>query len=309
MSSEEARENLVTRTSKYPDASSNPYESNYNNTVDPFEDQYELQNLAGSSHDPVDDLAQFFAEIDDIKQEISIYQGTVKQIETFQESLLTVVGQHDSEDIQREIDGLVARASGRAHTLKDRLRHLESISWRDSTKTVQVETAKKLLMDVLQDYQLAESSFRAKFKQRVERQYKIVRPEASDAEIQHAVEGDGAIQVFAQAIRQTDRQGEARVVLEQAQSRHQDILKISNTLLEISQLMEELAAEVQRQSYGITAVEQGHESVVKEVEQGNVQLTQAVKHARAWRKKKWLALAIVVAIIAIIVIIVAIKYH
>lgn len=56
-------------------------------------------------------------------------------------------------------------------------------------------------MEAIQNYQTVEQQYRQKYKQRLERQYKIVKPDATPEEIRAVVEDDGGGQVFTQAVR------------------------------------------------------------------------------------------------------------
>ena len=56
-------------------------------------------------------------------------------------------------------------------------------------------------MEAIQNYQTVEQQHRQKYKQRLERQYKIVKPDATPEELRAVVEDDGGGQVFSQAVR------------------------------------------------------------------------------------------------------------
>lgn len=55
-------------------------------------------------------------------------------------------------------------------------------------------------MEAIQNYQTVEQQYRQKYKQRLERQYKIVKPDATPEEIRAVVEDDNGGQVFSQAV-------------------------------------------------------------------------------------------------------------
>jgi syntaxin 1B/2/3 len=56
-------------------------------------------------------------------------------------------------------------------------------------------------MEAIQNYQTVEQQYRQKYKQRLERQYKIVKPDATPEEVRAVVEDDNGGQVFSQAVR------------------------------------------------------------------------------------------------------------
>lgn len=97
-------------------------------------------------------------------------------------------------------------------------------------------------------------------------------------------------------------------MLGSVRARHNDIQKIERTLIELNQLFQDLAAAVEVQEPAIQSAEQQTETVKKDTEAGNVQLTKGIKSARNRRKLKWWCLGIVVLILIIIAIILAVLF-
>lgn len=62
-----------------------------------------------------------------------------------------------------------------------------------------MEAVKTRFTTLLQEHQLVEKEFRKKVKDRVERQYKIVNPNATEEEVRQVTESDNP-QVFSQAV-------------------------------------------------------------------------------------------------------------
>jgi syntaxin 1B/2/3 len=58
-------------------------------------------------------------------------------------------------------------------------------------------------MDLIQEYREVEARSREKYRERMARQYKIVKPDATPEEVREAVESDRSAQVFATAVRVT----------------------------------------------------------------------------------------------------------
>jgi syntaxin 1B/2/3 len=65
-------------------------------------------------------------------------------------------------------------------------------------------------MDLIQEYREVEKKSRDRYRARMERQYKIVKPDATEAEIKQAIETDQGTQVFANALTQSTRYADAR---------------------------------------------------------------------------------------------------
>ncbi|KFZ23931.1 hypothetical protein V502_01591 [Pseudogymnoascus sp. VKM F-4520 (FW-2644)] len=150
------------------------------------------------------------------------------------------------------------------------------------------------------------------------RQYKIVRPDATDAEpsptaersprpiapgsqqrpgtdaeVREAVEDNPNQQVFSQALLQSDRRGQSRQALSSVQNRHAAIQKIESQMIELAQLFQDMEAMVVQQGDAVTLTEQNGEQVQEDLGKGTEQIGHAIKSARARNRKKWYCLGIV----------------
>ena len=97
-------------------------------------------------------------------------------------------------------------------------------------------------------YQEVEKAYRTKYRQRTERQLRIVKPDATQAELQSALEGEASgQQIFSQALMNSNRQGEARGALREVQERHTDIQRIERTITELAALFQEMSILVEQQ--------------------------------------------------------------
>jgi hypothetical protein len=61
---------------------------------------------------------------------------------------------------------------------------------------------KSKFVEAIQNYQQVEQQYRTKYKQRMERQYKIVKPDATPEEVKAVVNDEQGGQIFSQAVSQ-----------------------------------------------------------------------------------------------------------
>jgi syntaxin 1B/2/3 len=172
--------------------------------------------------------------------------------------------------------------------------------------TPQVGRVDRKLKNAVNDYQRMEAVYRQQLQEQMKRQYRIVLPDASDAEVAAAVEDTSNQQVFSQALMQSTRRGDARQALSAVEDRHGAIQKIERQMVELAELFNQMNELVEQQEAAVVVIEQKGEEVVDNMENGNVQLTTGIKSARAARRKKWWCLLIAVIIVIIIVVIVII---
>jgi syntaxin 1B/2/3 len=86
---------------------------------------------------------------------------------------------------------------------KNAIKKLFKLAKGDRAQKTQVEAVKTRFTGLLQEHQVVEQEFRKKVKDRAERQFRIVKPDATPEEIREVTESDNP-QVFSQAVRQND---------------------------------------------------------------------------------------------------------
>ncbi|KAG9234013.1 t-SNARE [Amylocarpus encephaloides] len=169
----------------------------------------------------------------------------------------------------------------------------------------QVISVNKKLTDTMVDYRRLDYDFERKLKEQIARQYRIVRPDASEKEVREAVENDDS-QIFSQALMQSDRRGQAQSTLSAVKSRHDEIQKIAQQMAELAQLFTQMDELVVQQEAAVTDIETKGEEVVEHMDQGTGQIQVAIQSAKNARKWKWWCLGIAVLIVIIIVVVVLI---
>lgn len=254
-----------------------------------------------------DEMMAFFREIDEIKRSLVQYDDNVDRIETLHKRSLAEVGGEEQEQAERNLQGYVEETSSLSQQLRTRIKSLESRSQRDPTKKTQVDNVKKQFMNSIQRYQAKEAEYRQRYREAAERQFRIVRPDATDAEVKEAVDNADSSQVFSQALMQSNRRGQARSALTEVQNRHREIEKIEKTMTELAQLFHDMEILVAEQDAPIQHIDEQAETVQGDIEQGVSHTNRAIVSARAARKKKWWCLGIIVIILAVIAIALGVK--
>jgi len=156
----------------------------------------------------------------------------------------------------------------------------------------QIGRVDRKLKEAMHEYQKLDAEFRKKLQEQMARQYRIVRPEASEQEVREAVEDTSQQQVFSQALMQSNRRGQAQSALSAVQSRHEEIQKIERQMIELAELFQDMENLVVQQEAAVTNIEMKGEEVVENMDKGNEQITTAIKSARNARKWKWWCLGI-----------------
>ncbi len=69
-----------------------------------------------------------------------------------------------------------------------------------SHESLQTALVKSKFVEAIQSYQQVEQQYRTRYKQRMERQYKIVKPDATPEEVRAVVNDTNNDQIFSQAV-------------------------------------------------------------------------------------------------------------
>jgi syntaxin 1B/2/3 len=248
-------------------------------------------------------------ECRDIDRGIDQIEHNLEQLRMVQQRTLDDADSSSSSAANRQLDSLSSDTMAQYRALTERVRVVKSNpDSRTPKNNPQVGRVDRRLKQAIQQYQQVESQFRKRTQDQMARQYRIVRPDASEQEVRAAVEDPSGGQVFSQALLQSDRQGRARAALSAVQDRHKALVKIEQQMTELAQLFQDMDTLVIQQEAAVVQIEQKGEEVVDNLDKGNEEIGVAVNTARKTRKKKWICLGICVAIIAIIAIIIAIYF-
>jgi syntaxin 1B/2/3 len=102
-------------------------------------------------------------------------------------------------------------------------------------------------------------------------------------DIDRVLDSDEASQIFTQSLMQTNRSGQASAVLNEVQSRHDDIKKIEKTILDLHQLFMDMQMMVEQQGAVLDQIQVHAESTAHDLEQGNRDVARAIGSAKATR--------------------------
>ncbi|KAF8610198.1 t-SNARE [Ceratobasidium sp. AG-I] len=308
----------------YTNMSDNSYPSQTNDgyssrPVNPYAQQdngrYEMANVNNSTThlaaEDSSDMSGFYTEISSIQDSIRTYNDTVQRIADLHNRSLNQTDEAAAQRTASQLEQLVDDANDLSRQLQRRIKDLmsKSLPGRDGQiRAQQTNLVNAKFVEAIQSYQVVERDYRAKSKQRVERQFKIVKPDATPEEVKAAVNDDsGNNQIFSQALMSSNRHGESRAAYREVQNRHEDLKKIEKTLTELAQLFNDMSVLVAQQDETIDTIEHAAMETHKDMEAGLQHTESAVVSARGARKKRWICFAIIVVILIIVAIVVAIQ--
>jgi syntaxin 1B/2/3 len=279
------------------------------------DDQYEMSNVGGPVANAQrgeealafgGDMSQFYQEIGAIRDAIEQYKENARHAQALQPRVLNNVD--DDPAPAQELKALTAEMSELGNKIKQRIKYLRAhVGWGPdgAVRAKQTQSVKDSFKQVLESYQLAENDHRKKARAKLERQYKIVKPEATEEEVKAAVDGEGQGQIFSQALLSSNRLGESRAAYKDVQQRHEDIKNIERTLEELVDLIAEVSGLVEAQDEPFHAIHDNLEGAHKNIADGVDATTKAVASAIAYRKKRWICFFLLLVILVIVAIVLA----
>ncbi|MCJ1357024.1 MAG: Plasma membrane t-SNARE, secretory vesicle fusion [Icmadophila ericetorum] len=254
-----------------------------------------------------DDPMAILNECREVSRGIDTIGQNLQQLQYLQQRALDDPDASQGTQTNRELDSLSSDTMTLYRSFAARITKLKQTPGAgDPKNAAQVGSVDRKLKDAIQKYQTVDADFRKRLQAQMARQYRIVRPDASEAEVREACEDTSSTQVFSQALLQSDRRGQSQSALRAVQGRHEAIQKIEKQVIELAQLFEDMNALVVQQDPVVTQINEQAEVVHENVTQANTQLDKAVDKARSARRKKWICFWITVLLVLIIIAIIVI---
>ncbi|KAJ3129984.1 Plasma membrane t-SNARE, secretory vesicle fusion [Nowakowskiella sp. JEL0407] len=255
--------------------------------------------LMASQHSETDTFDGFLAEISRLNSNITRIKSNAERVVQLQTASML---QMDNRGAAQELDMLADSTRALLQQTRAGIRALNEQTKRmgnpNNRRSQEAALAKKL-SDAAKDFKDAEERVSTQHKERLSRQYKIVRPDATDYEINRAIKDGGA--VFAQQL--ISPRQEQRQALQEVQARNVEIQKIEKQVVELFELMQEMSRMIDEQQVMINVSEEYIEEADQKLKVADEEIDRAIGHATEVRKSKWKIFAIVGAVIVVLIII------
>ncbi|KAF4555838.1 Syntaxin-like protein 6 [Elsinoe fawcettii] len=257
--------------------------------------------------------SDFLSRVEAAKADIRTLTSQISSIASAHQRVLS----SPDSSASASLESLITQTQVLNTSIKDQIKFLETDNARsaqqnggvkNSMKASQVESLKGSFRRQLQDFTKEEADYEGRYREQIARQYRIVNPDASEAEVREAQNANWGDEGVFQTALKTNRTATASTVLGAVRARHADIQRIEKTMQELAQLMELLAQEVVVQEPAVMEAERHAEAVKTDVEGGNVQLGKAEESARRARKLKWWCFWIVVIIVLVLALVLGLVF-
>ncbi|KAI9492824.1 t-SNARE [Zychaea mexicana] len=240
----------------------------------------------------------FLEEVDSITAAIREVNHSIDGIGRLHDASLDNFSSRHAKQLDSGIDDI----SRQNQEIKQRIKTLAGycdLGSEARIRQTQADRVRQEFVHLIQRFQDMERGYAKKYRQRVERQIRIVKPDATEGEIDQIIDSDQQNQVFAQSLMNSNRNGQANAVLSEVQTRNDDIKKIERVLLDLHQLFEDMQTIIEQQGQTLDRIEDHTTTAADDIEKGVKHVDQAIKIAKRTRAKKWCCFFIFLVLIIV----------
>jgi syntaxin 1B/2/3 len=140
-------------------------------------------------------------------------------------------------------------------------------------------------MGILLRYRNSQIRYQDSQRDRMRRQYLIVNPDASQAEMEEALdERRNSGPIFAQKLLNGQKFAEAERALKEVEERHQQVIKLAKSIEQLQELFVDMQTMVDSQDHLVLQVSSNVDETLAVTEEASKEVTEAVRQQKRSRK-------------------------
>ncbi|GAA5931785.1 uncharacterized protein JCM15063_001567 [Sporobolomyces koalae] len=252
----------------------------------------------------------FYDQVASIRGAIRQYDADLNTLQTKQ---LYSLQPHDpdvAETVSVELNQVNAGLALASTNLRKQIAGLGTQVGADEARRGHWDNLKSTLKRAVERQQSLEMAQRERVRERVARQYRIVQPNATDDEVKEILStasDSSAPRIFQQALAGSQRSSAALSALNEAKSRQGELAQIESSLIELAQLVQQVADLVVEQDVKIVKLEHTTEGVHDDVEKALKEIQKSKLSAAATRHKKKICLAIAAIMVVVVIVVIVVQ--
>lgn len=262
---------------------------------------------------PKTEIDIFFSDVNKIKELLNIIRKSVRSLRDIATSVaIEAASEAESAKKSKALNTLITVINKKADDVRSLLKAMKArnIEYASSPsaepsvvriRTNMHATLCKSFTDLMRAYNDAQTEYQTNAKERLTRQCRVVKPDLTDAEIDSIVESGGA-QVFKEGILETDLREKATQALAYVENKHNDIVRLAESVQELHAMFVDLAALVDNQGDLIDDIESNCRSAVQYTEKAveNIHAT-AILQKKARSKMCFIVCMLVMVLIGVLI--------
>lgn len=257
-------------------------------------------------------MDEFFEQVDEIRQMIDRIANNVDDVKKKHSAILSAPQTDDK--MKEELEELMSDIKKTANKVRGKLKVIEqNIEQEEHSnkssadlriRKTQHATLSRKFVEVMNDYNACQIDYRERCKGRIQRQLEITGRNTTNDELEDMLES-GNPAIFTQGIIMETQQ--AKQSLKDIEARHNDIIKLENSIRELHDMFMDMAMLVESQGEMIDRIEYNVEQSVDYIETAKADTKKAVKYQSKARRKKIMIIICVVVLLAIIALIIGLS--
>lgn len=272
------------------------------------------QQASAASSSQVDDgMQEFFSYVNDIKEKMNTIRRNTRNIKELANELVEKpFGEEAAAKKSKELNQLITVTNSTADRIRNMLKSMKESNVKfinSHSKTdplVRIRTNMhgtlcKNFTDLMRAYNDVQTEYQNNAKEKLSRQCKYVNPDLSEEEIDKIVES-GDAQVFKDGLMEVNMQEKATQALAYVENKHNDIVRLTESVKELHQLFVDLATLVDNQDELIDDIEMNCHKASEYVEKGVENLHKANVLQKKSRKKMCCLIVLIVVIVVVVVV-------
>ncbi|VDI60071.1 syntaxin 1A [Mytilus galloprovincialis] len=262
-------------------------------------DRLAALKAAQSDDDDADDVAvnvdsggfmdMFFEQVEEIRGMIDKISANVEDVKK-KHSMILMAPQNDDK-MKEELEELMSDIKKTANKVRGKLKVIEqNIEQEEHSnkssadlriRKTQHATLSRKFVEVMNDYNSCQIDYRERCKGRIIRQLEITGRTTTDEQLEDMLES-GNPKIFTQDIIMETQQ--AKQTLADIEARHNDIIKLENSIRELHDMFMDMAMLVEQQGEMIDRIEYNVEQAVDYIETAKMDTKKAVKYQSKARR-------------------------
>lgn len=280
---------------------------------------YELedQNIRGVTNTVVDVeheeagyMAHFFSEVELSRLWINNIEEHIRVIKSLHSALLS--SPKEDESMKRELEARNETVKQIAKKVNNNLKLLERgiIQEEDELENrnqlpaglrirkTQHATTLRLLIDAITEFNAEQVDYKEKCEDRIQRVVSIAKAEITDEKLEELLEQGSYGSIFnGDIITETM---EVKRTLEEVQIRHQELIKLEKSIMELKTLFVEMALLVEQQGDIVNSIEHHVHQAGEAMEMAKVATKKAMIYQEKARMKKLIFLSVIITFVVLV---------
>merc|ERR1712238_510402 len=163
-------------------------------------------------------------------------------------------------------------------------------------------TLTKKFIDEMKIYQQAQQKYKTDIKNKVKRQVQVVKPDATDEEIDDVMKSEGGRDaLYKKSILAGGVNDQVKTTYAKVAGKYQDVITLEQSVAELHQMFLDFALLTMQQGELIDQIEFNVKGAADYVEEANVDVHQAIEYSKKSRKKQcWIIVLVLVLAIVLL---------